>query len=212
MKAPIWLSFFLPVLLAMSSGACSLLPMGGEPPPSPSTPLFIPGSDDQKLFQALIREQGDLLLTCEKERSCDRVHFTLALVALYDSRELATQHFRAVILAAPTSRLAASSLTWLKFLQVAPPHASGEEPAVQVTDRLVRDYLDRELAVQQLFKEQKQSVILSLQRELKAKERRIELLTSQLEALKHIDEELREKTRPLRPLGKTQPRERERHP
>jgi prefoldin subunit 5 len=39
----------------------------------------------------------------------------------------------------------------------------------------------------------------SLQRQLHDRDRKIEELTSQLEALKRIDQEMREKIRPIRP-------------
>ena len=43
------------------------------------------------------------------------------------------------------------------------------------------------------------SIVLSLQKQLTDRDRKIEELTSQLEALKRIDQEMREKVRPIRP-------------
>jgi predicted RNase H-like nuclease (RuvC/YqgF family) len=41
--------------------------------------------------------------------------------------------------------------------------------------------------------------VLSLQKQLTDRDRKIEELTSQLEALKRIDQEMRDKVRPIRP-------------
>jgi predicted RNase H-like nuclease (RuvC/YqgF family) len=43
------------------------------------------------------------------------------------------------------------------------------------------------------------SVVLSLQKQLTDRDKKIEELTSQLEALKRIDQEMRDKVRPIRP-------------
>jgi len=43
------------------------------------------------------------------------------------------------------------------------------------------------------------SIVLSLQKQLSDRDRKIEELASQLEALKRIDQEMRDKVRPVRP-------------
>lgn len=49
------------------------------------------------------------------------------------------------------------------------------------------------------------SVVQSLQRQVNERDKKIEELTNQLEALKRIDQEMREKTRPMRPSTNTIP-------
>jgi hypothetical protein len=49
------------------------------------------------------------------------------------------------------------------------------------------------------------STVLSLQKQLTDRERKIEELTSQLEALKRIDQEMRDKVRPIRPPSTVAP-------
>ena len=48
-------------------------------------------------------------------------------------------------------------------------------------------------------------IVLSLQRQLTERDRKIEELTSQLEALKRIDQEMRDKVRPIRPPSTVAP-------
>jgi hypothetical protein len=50
-----------------------------------------------------------------------------------------------------------------------------------------------------------QGIVLSLQKQLTDRDRKIEELTSQLEALKRIDQEMREKVRPVRPPSTVTP-------
>jgi len=68
-----------------------------------------------------------------------------------------------------------------------------------VIERLVREVLERELTIQRLKleTEQKGASVRSLKQSLKARDERVEDLTSQLEALKRIDQEMKERTRPL---------------
>jgi hypothetical protein len=66
--------------------------------------------------------------------------------------------------------------------------------------------LDRELLAQHLLKELDASPVQALQRDLKARDKKLEDLTKQLKALKQIDRRMREKkTLPNRPLNKTTP-------
>jgi chromosome segregation ATPase len=48
-------------------------------------------------------------------------------------------------------------------------------------------------------------IVLSLQQQLTDRDRKIEELTSQLEALKRIDQEMRDKVRPIRPPSTVAP-------
>ncbi|MDH4237423.1 MAG: hypothetical protein OEV17_09285, partial [Nitrospira sp.] len=73
---------------------------------------------------------------------------------------------------------------------------------------LTMEYLQRELAdrdrkIESLKKEGKMASdpasVQSLQRQLHDRDKKIEELSTQLEALKRIDQEMREKVRPIRP-------------
>lgn len=219
-----------------------------SPPPS-SQPYFMVDAREAKSLHALAKKQEALTPKCADHSSCDHVYFTRALLGLYESRESALKYFEKVIAVSPKSQLASSSKLWLQLLQH--PSASVEQswfqsvmaaPAIsesqailgQVSDRLVRDLLDREVIIQQLramkdtdiqtmessqrdvaererktdtVNGKKESskmladtgVLQSLQRQLTDRDRKIDELTSQLEALKRIDQEMRDKVRPIRP-------------
>ena len=117
--------------------------------------------------------------------------------------------------------------SWFQSVIAAPATSVSQAILAQASDRLVRDLLDREQTIQQLQamleslqrdlgeRERKvdagsgkkdtargstdTGIVLSLQKQLTDRDRKIEELTSQLEALKRIDEEMRDKVRPIRP-------------
>jgi hypothetical protein len=172
--------------------------------PSP-TPFFVPNPRDARLYQTLAREAEGQFATCAESNSCDRAHFMRALVALYENREVAAGHFQETVAAAPKGRLASSSLFWISLLRDPASDIDRTGPLAQATERLVRDLLDREVIIQQLNKDLEASGVRALQRELKAREKKMEELTSQLEALKKIDREIREMTLPTKPPDKVGP-------
>ena len=220
-----------------------------SPAPQFSQPYFTAEAGEAKSLHALAKKQDALALKCAERNSCDHVYFTRALLGLYESRDSATKYFEKVIAIAPKSQLASSSKIWIELLEhhaapveqswfqsvlTAPAVSESQVVLAQASNRLVRDLLDREIAVQQLraMKEadaqsldnlqrelaeyerkidagngKKDSakastdtgVVLSLQKQLLDRDRKIEELTSQLEALKRIDQEMRDKVRPIHP-------------
>ncbi len=58
-----------------------------------------------------------MLARCAESHTCDHVNFARALVALFENRELAVKHFQKVVAVAPKSRLASTSLLWLRLLE-----------------------------------------------------------------------------------------------
>lgn len=173
--------------LMLSLEACAS--MNG--PPSASSPFLVTNPHDAKQYQALAREQDGLLAKCAQTHSCDLAHFTRALVALYENREVAVRHFRQVIAAAPKSRLASSSLFWLELLQDPRAESGQNGPFARATDRLISDLLDRDVMIHQLTKE------------TTARDKKVEELTNQIEALKQIDQEMKEKSRLPKPSTKS---------
>lgn len=218
-------------------------------PAQVSQPYFTAEPQELKNFQSLARKQEDLISRCIRSSPCDHIYFTRALLGLYESREIAEKNFKMVIAVAPMGKFAASSKAWLQLLQqpVAPGAKSWLEavstgPAIAgahtslaaAADTLVRDLLDREMAIQQLRSSQGDetetveslqrelvdrdqkieslqtkkdpgktsagpATIQSLQKQLAERDRKIEELSTQLDALKRIDQEMREKVRPIRP-------------
>jgi hypothetical protein len=105
-------------------------------------------------------------------------------VALYENQAVAAKHFQDVIDVAPKSRLAASSQFWLRLLQDHPTFVGRTSPFAEATERLVRDLLELESSSAPAF-----------QYGMNARDKKLEDLTKQLDALKRIDQEMKEKSR-----------------
>lgn len=189
-----------PLLLLTGLQACTSVS-------KPTAPFFVPDATDAVRYRALARAQELQLGTCAERGACDRVHFVRALAALYDNRAEAVQHFQDVVAVAPDGHLASSSRLWLRLLKDASLPAERTDLYARATDQLVRDLLDRELVIQQLTKELDGPAIQTLHRGLKARDKQVEELTKQLEALKRIDQEMKEKekTRQKKPANKIKP-------
>jgi hypothetical protein len=181
-----------PSLVMAALAACSQVPASTTTVPtsspqtssSPAVPFFHLDSSEAKVYRALAREQDLHLTTCAQERSCDQAHFSRALLALFENQRTAVKHFQDVIAGSPKSRLVAASNDWLKLLQEAPPENERQSHLVRATQSLIFELLNRE----QMVKE-----------ELNAREKKLEELSTQLESLKLIDQEMNEKTHRLRP-------------
>ncbi|MBL8054072.1 MAG: hypothetical protein JNK03_11925 [Nitrospira sp.] len=180
------------------------------------------------------------------------MYFTLGLLSLYQSREVAAKYFEKVLAVAPTGPVAETSKAWLQVIQksvvpgekgwsqsvlTAPAIAEAHTSLAMVTDRLVQNLLSEQSLMQQFLasKNDESEAMEALRRELAERDRRIETLlskkdstkgsadpvtmqkqlterekkieelSSQLEALKRIDQEMREKVRPIRPPLTTVP-------
>jgi DNA repair exonuclease SbcCD ATPase subunit len=204
---------------------------------------------DFEVFQLLAKKQESIASKCGESNTCDRVYFTRGLLALYESREMAEKYFEKVVAVAPQSQFAVSSKAWLQLLQepaapgpkswseavlIAPAVAKANSSSTLVIDRLVRDLLDEETAIQQIrsskdgdsqtvealqrelaqrdqqigtlsSKKESPTTVQNLQKQLAERDRKIEELSTQLQALKRIDQEMREKARPIRPPLTTVP-------
>lgn len=175
-------------------------------PPAVPPPFFVSAPQDLNAVQAMAREQQRHTQTCSTTRSCDRVHYVQALVALYEDRAEAEKHFRAVVAGAPNGRYAAASLHWLRLLEQGPGESGRDPRLMQTVDRLVREVLEYETMAQraamrppELTAAETQAV-QSLKQKLKAREKRIEELTEQIDALKRVDQEVKEQVKPSRPV------------
>jgi TolA-binding protein len=179
----------LRLILALSLAACSS--MHGIP--ASTSPYFVPNRHDLKRYQALAREQDSMLAQCSQPHSCVLTHFTRALVALYENRKVAAQHFQQVVAAAPRGHLASSSRFWLGRLQDPLAEPGQDGPFARATERLIRDLLDREIRIHQLTKQ------------ISARDKKVEQLTNLLEALKKIDQEMKERSRLPKPSTDSSP-------
>jgi hypothetical protein len=160
--------------------------VNGTPPPG-SAPLFHADATDTVLLQAVHREQETVLSTCTQHQSCDQVHFTRAMIALFQNREAAAASFQQAIAVAPNGPFADSSARWIRFLANQTFHpASADEPngALGVMKGLVRAWLG-----QQRVETAKSPdlAVPTLRRRIRTRDKRIAELTDQLSALKQID-------------------------
>lgn len=236
-------STILLLAVIFSQGCSSLV---SSPPKS--HPYFHIDQGESKLLHSMAKRQDALVVKCTENNSCEHAYFIRALIGLYESRDIACKYFEKVVSTAPRGELAASSKIWLKLLRdrpspdnrswvasviAGPAISEGHAALGQATDRLVRDLLYTDVAIQRLRiskdadaitidslqreltdqerkiesllakKEQAKlpdpSTVQSLQKQLNERDKKIDELTSQLEALKRIDQEMREKVRPIRP-------------
>jgi hypothetical protein len=175
--------------------ACSELPaptpaVPTAPPStgSPSGPFFLVDPSEAKAYRALAREQDLHLTTCAQERTCEQAHFSRALLALFDNQQTAAKHFQDVIAGAPKSRLAIASGDWLTLLQEGAPEHERHGHLAKATQSVILELLNREQAVKE---------------ELSVREKKLKDLSTQLETLKLIDQEMNEKAHRLRPRTRT---------
>jgi len=185
---------YLIMTASITLGGCASL----ASPTAPNRPYFVPEPGESKVFQSLAKKQEALALRCSETSTCDHVYFTRALVALYESREVAEKYFGKVLAVAPKSQLAESSKAWIQLLRehgtpepmswpeavlAAPALADANLSLGQATDRLVRDLLDREVVITQLraVKSGDSQTVEALQRELAERDQKIESLLSKKE-------------------------------
>ena len=167
------------------------------PSPPGSVPLFQADATDTVILQAVQREQDALLSTCTQQQSCDQVHFTRAMIALFQNGETAATSFQEAMTVAPKGLFADSSARWIQFLANRTAHsayADESNGAVAVMKGLVRTWLEQQRAEStsppmravDAAKSQDRAVP-TLRREIRTRDKRIAELTEQLSTLKQID-------------------------
>jgi hypothetical protein len=166
-------------------------------PPPGAAPLFQADATDTVILQAVQREQDTLLSTCAQQQSCDQVHFTRAMIALFKNGETAATSFQESMTVAPKGPFADSSARWIQFLANRTAHSASVDEsigAVAVMKGLVRTWLEQQRAAStsapmravESVKSQDRAVP-TLRREIRTRDKRIAELTEQLSTLKQID-------------------------
>jgi hypothetical protein len=126
--------------LLLTGMLCSCATLNGSTPQG-SEPLFQADPSDTALLQAVHREQETRLSTCTQNQSCDQVHFTRAMLELFQNGEAAALYFQQAIAAAPKGPFADSSIRWIRFLEnrtVRPDSVDEPNGALAVMKGLVR--------------------------------------------------------------------------
>ena len=190
-----WLRHGSGLLMAGMLWGCAMV--NGTPPPG-SAPLFQADATDTDILQAVQREQETLLGTCTQYQSCDQVHFTRAMIALFQNGEAAAASFQQTIAVAPNGPFADSSALWIRFLANRTFHpTSADKPnraLLEVMKGLVRAWLGQQRAASASVTlrameapKSPERVVHSLRRRIRTRDKRIAELTDQLHALKQID-------------------------
>jgi hypothetical protein len=198
-----WLRHGSWLLLVGMFWGCTAMTGTVTPPPA-TAPVFQADADDNVLLQSVQREQELRLNTCSQNQSCDQVHFTQAMVGLFQNGEAATTSFQQALAAAPKGPLADSSTRWIQFLaHRSTIMTSADEPTESLFEAmkgLVRTWLGQQRTANMAAaaatvrtvepaKGQQDQAVHVLQRRIRDREKRIAELTDQLSALKQIDME-----------------------
>jgi hypothetical protein len=160
-------------LLALGGCVTSPAPASKEMAPAPAKEIGPPaaGAPAHTKPRPLI-ESEKRLSGCGQEGSCDRLHFMTGLSALQSNPDTAAAHFRDVIRAAPKSSAANLSRAWLKALE-ASTGLEDKQVVMDTTEWLLLELLNRDKQVEELSK--------------------------QLNALKLVDLEMKERTSRMKP-------------
>lgn len=229
MRSLIWVIQVACILgIAGLSGCASTLPLPPAPV-SLSTPFLLVDQADVQLIVALTQEQDTRVENCQTRRSCPQDHYLQGLLALFRSRERALEAFQQVTSEAPHSRVAVWSNSWMDMLQTRGEASKVTEGFVWEVlarelneadetvrrlfterDQRVGGLTDRRPAINpdqaSIPKDKDKATTLALHRRLHERERiiaerdqQIAVLSSQLDALKRIDQDTRDGRRPMRP-------------
>ena len=189
-----WLRYGSGLLMVGMLWGCAMV---NETPPLGSVPLFHADAADTMLLQAVQQDQEILLGTCAQHKSCDQVHFTRAMIALFQNGDAAAASFQQAIAGSPKGPFADSSARWVKFLANRASYPdSMDKPsgALVVMKGLVRTWLEHQWVTNESISVRAVETVKSpkhavhtLQRRIRDRDKRIAELTDQLSALKRID-------------------------
>ena len=201
---------FVLVVLALWGCATHL-----SPTVQPPAPFFQPTSEDSTQLAALASELDTLAMDCAAQGTCeDRVHFTRALVSLFENREAARASFEQVISLHPSSAFAASSALWLELLNTDGRMASQDNPQqrllMDLTAQSVREWVARQGSSRTSPLKAgsiKTANVHALHKQVQDRDRHIAELRAQLEALKVIDQDQHERHRKMRAPASVRPKE-----
>lgn len=172
------------------------------PPPAAPPAVFMTAPQDTEAVRGFAREQERQVQACPAVHACDRAHYVRALAALYEDRAVAVKHFEAAASAAPSGPYAESSRQWIRLLKENRSGAGREADLLHAAERVVREVLEREAAVRTAAGRQEDGqAVHALKRQLKEREKKIDELTNQIDALKRVDQEVRDQIKPSRPAN-----------
>jgi len=113
---------------------------------------------------------------------------------------VAVKHFRAAASAAPSGPYAESSRLWIRLLEENRSGPGRDADLLHAAERVVREVLEREAAVRTAVgKQEDGQAVHELKRQLKEREKKIDELTNQIDALMRVDQEVKDRIKPSRP-------------
>lgn len=202
---PIRSEWSVPLLLLGASWGCAIAPVSLPPSPAPSAPFFQATSEDVTQLAMFAAElDSAAAVGCPSAEMCtDEVHFSRALVSLFENREAARASFEQVIALHPSSPLAGPSALWLELLRDENLSSLSSDPQRRILTELsahwVRDWIGRRLDVSlRPGKKGAAAMAVSIrafQKQLQERDRRISELRFQLDALKAIDRDQEDRRR-----------------
>ena len=196
---PIKAAWSMSLVLLGASWGCAIAPLPGPPiPPSPSAPFFHATPEDITQLTLVAAELDIAAAECASAETCTAdVHFSRALVSLFENREAARASFEEVMSLYPSSPLAGPSALWLQLLHDEAMSSVSDDPRqrilTEVSAHWAREWIGRRLAVSP--RSGKKDKLLTpvatqaLMKQLQEKDRHINELRFQLEALKVIDQD-----------------------
>ncbi len=175
-----------------------------------SPEFFTVRHEDSAAVQALIREQERQVQACAAARACPRAHYFRGLAALYEDRAVAAVHFQAALAGEPDGPYGPSSRYWVQLLSDGQNESVRETVLGRAVERLVREVMEEEAAVRRAALRavepgsaaaKEAQAVQSLRRQLKEREKKIDELTRQIDALKRVDQEVKDQVKPSRPVN-----------
>src|SRR5688500_19179793 len=143
------------VIGLLSFGGCATPPTPASQEMAPPAEASVPPVTDSPMHirpRPVTIESEKRLLLCGQEGSCDRLHFMTGLSVLQSNSEAAAAHFREVIRVAPKSSAANLSRSWLNMLG-ASSRLEEKQTVMETTDWLILELLNRDKQVEELSKQ-----------------------------------------------------------
>ena len=195
---PIRAAWSMSLVLLGASWGCAIVPLPTSPTPPSSAPFFWATSEDTAQLAIVASDLDTVAHECTFTGTCtDEMHFSRALVSLFENREAARASFEQVTTLHPSSPLAGPSALWLQILEEEGMSSASNDPQRRMLTELsahwAREWIGRRLTVSPRTGEKDAHgtpvSIQGFQKQLQERDRRISELRFQLDALKVIDQD-----------------------
>jgi hypothetical protein len=180
------------------------------PVPTPSAAFFVPTSEERATLASRASELDAVAADCAADDSChEQVHFSRALVSVFENREAARLSFERVISLNPASPLANSSALWLEVLNNSAGGltASSGPLVIDLTNLWLRQWMARPMTPPSIearpLAVPRPALVQALHQQVRERDRRIAQLRAQLDALKVINQDQEDRRQIRQPRSLT---------